>query len=396
VQNHLPALDGIRGLAILMVLAFHLWQMGDPNVFVRSAWQRLIAGGWCGVDLFLVLSGFLITGILHDSRTSPHYFRSFYMRRVLRIFPLYYGFLALFFFVLPLLFAMGDGFSDLAQRQYWLWLYAQNFYPLRHLDGLPCGLNHLWSLAVEEQFYIVWPFLIRRLSLKGSLGMCLGVVLLAVATRTALNLSGVPPSIIYGLTICRMDGFALGALVALLVRTERGAPRAAFWALPLLVVSLALIVFLVHPYRGVLVWHSREMQTVGFTVLGISFASLVTLAVTGSRRSLAQRFFSLGSLRWLGKYSYGIYIIHYPILAATSTWQPWLVRCLGSLTGQEFAVRLLQRPIFLSLLASVFSLTGAFLSWHLYEKQFLKLKRFFPRHEDRAMLVHPWPERKAA
>src|SRR5436309_520881 len=89
--THLPALDGLRGVAILLVLAFHLWNLGNPNVYLRTPLQKFAAAGWCGVDLFFVLSGFLITGILYDSKNSRHYFRNFYMRRILRIFPLYYG-----------------------------------------------------------------------------------------------------------------------------------------------------------------------------------------------------------------------------------------------------------------------------------------------------------------
>src|SRR5688572_7114217 len=149
-RGHIPALDGLRGIAVLIVLGFHIF----PNH---------VKFGWAGVDLFFVLSGFLITGILLESKGTPNYYRNYLAKRTLRIFPLYYFFLIVFFIVFPLV-----GYSDsiynydyLSSTQSWYWLYIQNwrifFDP--HYPGEDI-ISHFWSLAIEEQFYIFWPLVI--------------------------------------------------------------------------------------------------------------------------------------------------------------------------------------------------------------------------------------------
>ena len=125
---HVPALDGIRGIAILLVMVHHftIFGMGAPTTVLDKRVYKLFAAGWCGVDLFFVLSGFLITGILLDAKGGAHFFRNFYMRRFLRIFPLYYGFLFAFFVLLPLTFSLGDNFRSLLEQQGWYWSYLVN------------------------------------------------------------------------------------------------------------------------------------------------------------------------------------------------------------------------------------------------------------------------------
>ncbi len=133
LAGHMPALDGIRGLAVLMVLVFHFVGQMLPTNWVERAIVGVTKYGSFGVDLFFVLSGFLITGILYEARDKPHYFRNFYMRRVLRIFPLYYGVLVLVFFVAPLIPPLrGPTLDYLLDRQAWAWLYAVNIYIAGH------------------------------------------------------------------------------------------------------------------------------------------------------------------------------------------------------------------------------------------------------------------------
>ena len=157
--SRLPCLDGIRAVAAMMVMVFHfVGHHGEPRAIVQAS-----VIGQTGVDLFFVLSGFLITRILLASRQSEHYFRSFYARRTLRIFPLYFGFLAIYFFLLPLLF--GEPIPP-APTQLWSWFYLENV-PQTFVSLRTSGPGHFWSLAVEEHFYLIWPLLVFSLSRRG-------------------------------------------------------------------------------------------------------------------------------------------------------------------------------------------------------------------------------------
>ena len=166
----IPALDGLRGIAILLVLIHHL-TIYRPEGGLDSWIAAVPLFGWCGVNLFFVLSGFLITGILLDTRDSPVFYRSFFARRVLRIFPLYYGVLFLGFVLAPLLLPMPDAYG---RHQLWLWTYLANF-AMPFGKGEP-AFSHFWSLCVEEQFYLVWPFLVRRSGLRGTMIASFAVV----------------------------------------------------------------------------------------------------------------------------------------------------------------------------------------------------------------------------
>jgi peptidoglycan/LPS O-acetylase OafA/YrhL len=217
-RSHLPVLDGVRGLAILLVLTFHFAVMYDCEEMLRHWWLRPLAGGWCGVDLFFVLSGCLITGILLDAKGGSHFFRNFYARRALRIFPLYYGFLVLIFLARPVFALSSDALADMDRARSWLGLYGQNVWLMFSGRWLPPLVNHLWSLAVEEQFYLAWPFLVWLCSRRRLAWVCGGVLAGCLALRVAMMLAGLDPMVAYVFTLTRLDGFAAGGLVALALR----------------------------------------------------------------------------------------------------------------------------------------------------------------------------------
>ncbi len=222
---HLPALDGVRGLAILLVLLFHFVAQTTVTNRFEAAVNGVLSYGLLGVDLFFVLSGFLITGILYDTRDDPAYFRSFYMRRVLRIFPLYYGVLAVVFFVIPLVPVLrGSEIAGLRDRQAWAWLYGVNVYLAIQGAWDLSYLTHFWSLAVEEHFYFVWPLVVWMLASKPRILMktALAVTAVSFTARVAASLSGVNPVATTVLTPFQLDALCLGGFFAVYLRQPGG------------------------------------------------------------------------------------------------------------------------------------------------------------------------------
>jgi peptidoglycan/LPS O-acetylase OafA/YrhL len=236
-------LDGVRGLAVLAVMLCHFVWFAPltstyeiPDKFSKLGVELLRTGRY-GVDLFFVLSGFLITGILFDAKSDKHYFRNFYARRTLRIFPLYYAVLLLMFVVLPMF--MGPrtaGEQQIVQNQGWLWLYLSNmksaFVGPEFWQQDRIWMGHFWSLAIEEQFYLVWPLVILLLSRRAAMIACVAMIAGAPLLRIGLFLWLQPPAgsdatpvglfaAIY-FTLSKVDTLALGALLAL-----AGAVRAA-------------------------------------------------------------------------------------------------------------------------------------------------------------------------
>ncbi len=169
----------------MVVLVHYGGGASFSNLFIRAIGLTLKTG-WSGVTLFFVLSGFLITGILWDAREAPHWWRNFYIRRSLRIFPLYYAAL-----LLVVAAAAYKGTLQLCLTHIWVFfLYLQNFPSLRHLAetvASPLPMGHFWSLAVEEQFYLIWPFLITRMkSLRQAEYLCLSLFVLSAIFRLVI------------------------------------------------------------------------------------------------------------------------------------------------------------------------------------------------------------------
>src|SRR5260221_720191 len=231
LRGHMPVLDGVRGLAIVLVLLVHFTPPGQSHTVLGTLTKALASIGNVGVDLFFVLSGFLITGILLDAKGGPHYFRTFYARRSLRIFPLYYGVLFVTFVILPIFYAprtpdAGRVFHD----QGWLWFYVSNIKGglsefERPFSAGWIQFDHFWSLAVEEQFYLVWPLLVLLLNRSRMMVLCVLLVIASLGIRYWLYHKNDQTLAFYTMTPCRIDELATGGLIALIARDAGAAAR---------------------------------------------------------------------------------------------------------------------------------------------------------------------------
>ena len=375
--TRLAPLDGLRGVAILLVLFFHYEVRSWPY---RSGLGMLpwavIREGWLGVDLFFVLSGFLITGILVDTKHAPHYFRNFYARRALRIFPLYYAYLVAFFLILPALPHFVDWQTPTSFNvQFWFWSYLSNLLiGLRGWAASPNLLSHFWSLSVEEQFYLAWPAIVLLLGRRGLALTCIGCVIGAAAFRIGLRLNDVPWVANVVLTPSRVDGLAMGALVALAVRSTGGVLRLARIARPVLLATGILFV-------GLLAWRGRVgavdpsdavVGTVGLTLCATMFAAVVAACVTDGRRSIAHRVLTNRPLTIIGKYSYAMYVFH-PIVRAVFDRLGLSIAALSASIGPQWVAH----AAYLSVNTLTTLVLAAF-SWHLFESRFIRLKDRFP------------------
>jgi peptidoglycan/LPS O-acetylase OafA/YrhL len=358
--SHLPALDAVRGLAILMVTAFRFSSEANELSPPGRAVFTLFEQGFRGVDLFFVLSGFLITGILFDAKPGGSYFRTFYARRTLRIFPLYYGFLLLMLVLVP---RVAPGIAPLYREsidhQAWLWLYGANFLIAWNDAWMLPGFNHFWSLAVEEHFYLFWPVVIYCCSRRQAMLVCAACIVGAAALRIGLLVSGASATALETLTFCRLDSLAVGGFLALAARGPMGVrplvPRACAVAVA---ASLGLVA---------LWWLVGSGFSLAYTAIALVFGALILIAITMDPRGLAGRLVTAPPLCFCGKYSYGWYVFQGTLAPAMETW--FTAHDLGLWLGSAFVGRLL----YIVWGASI-SLALAILSWHLYERHFLKLR----------------------
>jgi peptidoglycan/LPS O-acetylase OafA/YrhL len=363
--GRMPALDGLRGVAIALVLFHHFVIFGLPETefFLDKAIRALGRSAWVGVDLFFVLSGFLITGILIDAKGKSRYLRNFFLRRSLRIFPLYFLVLGLTFLILPLLIDMGSAHAALADDQIWYWTYLANIEIAREGWSAFNAIDHFWSLAVEEQFYLVWPFVLLALGLSGLVHSCIACIIVALVFRVGLVLSDEPLAA-YVLGPARMDALAVGALLALLARNPGGLERwrqPAKWMMSIAGLALLIIFF----WRKGLPATDRVVSTIGYTLIAFFSGALLTLVVTSQRPG---QLFSILPLRFLGHYSYGLYVFHHPIIIGFAT-LGFVATDLPTFLGSR-------APGFMAfvLVTGGLSMLAAMLSWHLYEVRFLRLK----------------------
>ena len=352
---HVPALDGVRGIAIALVLLHH------------CGWPKPIAGpGWIGVDLFFVLSGYLITGILFDTRDAPNRAQSFYVRRALRIFPIYYAVLVILFVITPLVHPVHWRQVDaLAGEEAWYWTYLCDWRMAFSHPPTVTILGHFWTLSIEEQFYWLWPIVIWALSRRAALRLCVallvGATLLRIYLITSVPLVLTPTlqvAFAYLFLPTRIDGLVCGALIALALRGPGGSPAVVRWMRPVGLAATGVLIATVL-LRRTASHDDPWIILTGYPTLALAFAGVLLYAVTTPTPFLAWR-----PLRVLGKYSYGLYVLHQPIMTVARVGLHMPDASVGA--GRSFTLIML--PI-------VFA--AAWLSYHLYEKQFLKLKDRF-------------------
>lgn len=348
--RYYDGLDGIRGIAVLAVLIFHFFQLQPVGgTFLLDTFQKLTKFGQTGVTLFFVLSGFLITRILLQTRKTEGYFRNFYARRTLRIFPLYYAYLILELVVLPLLGLMP---AVAWSEQWFYWVYLQNVPPT--FDVLRAGPGHFWSLAVEEHFYLLWPLIVQYASPRRLVAVTLGCILLAVVARVVFIHQGFE---VFYFTLTRMDSLAFGALLAL-VEYFRGFRKTdvVMFAVVGLLLGVVIVPMWVLAGGSGAAW----LQVFKFTLLSLAYFCVVGLAVVIPEQGWpVRRCYDNALMRYTGRISYGIYVYHPLCLIFTEGWTK----------GQAMWVHLMAGVLLSYALASA--------SFYLMEKPLLGYKRFF-------------------
>jgi peptidoglycan/LPS O-acetylase OafA/YrhL len=361
--QHIPELDGIRGVAIGVVILYHFGQSERTDLL-----SSLLNFGWSGVDLFFALSGFLITGILLETKASLNYFRIFYLRRVLRILPLYTLILVMFFHLaVPLAHYLHRWLAMPVNTEPWYWFYLANWV-IGHHRSISVLVPY-WSLSVEEQFYAVWPIVVL-LSSEKVLTYISGAVIAAAIALRCLYSPDPGGVLVYVWTPFRMDSLALGALAAILYRNRSWLASLDRWLVPVGAAAAAAVAgFCVA--AGSTSGDTVLMQRFGFTLIGVACTCVVLRCASRSGSGdLLSRLMGSKPLRRLGTVSYGLYLLHYAFYMA-------LGPAMASLERRIPLPPAIHTLLMISIGGSL-SYLAAEASWRLLEQRILSLKRNWP------------------
>jgi peptidoglycan/LPS O-acetylase OafA/YrhL len=380
IKTRVPELDGIRGMAILLVLIWHfvVGPIGETSSPLLSFLSRIGMQTWSGVDLFFVLSGFLIGGILVDAKGSDSYFRTFYIRRVFRILPIYVLICGGYFSLRAAFPAIINGAYISAMPGYVYAAFLQNFWLAHHPWNT--FLDQSWSLAVEEQFYLTLPALIWFTPRRHLWKLISTLAIASVAVRSLCYLHYYPAwrSAAYTLVICRADALLLGVLAALAVRNERALAFLA--SRRYLLRSLALMCFAVVVVMTLKYWGmgSTAMSTVGYTCTALMYVSVLLMTVTAPGSAWG-RIFRTAWLRWMGTIAYCLYLVHADVLLIVCRMFGYARPRLGH-----------WNDVFPLATALAFSLLISHLSWKYFESGMVSIgHRFTYRRAIEAPLPAP-------
>ncbi len=323
----------------------HNW----PVRFIGATFKR----GFAGVPLFFVLSGFLITGILWDSRESAHWWRNFFARRTLRIFPLYYASL-----ILTAAVSLWQGFGWHAVKSLRVYLlYLQNVSTVMGTPPrLALPLGHYWSLAIEEQFYLIWPLILYKLrSIRQAQAICLSVLALSAIFNGMLGLKLLPWN--HSAFVFNVGGLVAGAYIALAKRSSQWNALLK-WSKPAYVVGLGAYFLLTYVN---LEWDRNFAQP----FLWIGFCGLL---LNCFQQGAVKRFMEQAWLRKVGSLSYGLYVYHVLLLPLFA----WLAFHVAPAASRNTYLALV------FVIGIALSFAAAYVSYTFFEKPFLRLKKFFP------------------
>lgn len=356
-NSYYPQLNALRGLSIIFILLYHLF----PYI-------PLFKFGWLGVDMFFVLSGFLITNILLNNQNAKPNLKNFFIRRALRIFPLYYIFLITFFLIGSFAFKQQNEasiFGYYYENQFWFWTFTQNL--LFIIDGIPSMpyLTHLWSLAIEEQFYIFWGISVFIVSDRLQLIKLISSLIIIVILIRCYFYSEFDLAKYYFNTITRIDSLLIGTLLSVLISSGQKINTLFLKCIAIITTiffTLSIILY------GNVYLESALSATLGYTIFALFIAALIYWMIN-CKNIFISAFSNNSFLNFSGKISYGLYIFHLPVYLTVIT---KLTELFKSVISTTIAINLL-----LSCITLVVSYFLSTISYHCLEAPFLKFKKYF-------------------
>lgn len=374
-QGYIKGLDGLRAIAVLLVMFGHI--SSSLNWPVESGFQKpfnlLTNMGWIGVQLFFVLSGFLITQILIKDRAKPNYFKNFYIRRSLRIFPIYYLTLLFFFVLIPLTVGTPEWLGDSVDDQLWFWTYLQNWNRPFSNHG---ALAPLWSLAIEEQYYLIWPLFVFMFQNRTLKIICFFMIVSAPIFRFFLfnylpnyvEGENIAKATAYNFTIARWDAIAIGSLIGIFVKEGKSQilQSIAKYGIIILAIIILTQIALFSNFTSV----SSGIGLLNQTTAAFFFGCVIILVYSSVSSNLSISVLELAPLKSIGKISYSMYLFHLPL---TVVWLGYWKVSFESVSALKTLIIVFFHYATLVLITYGLSL----LSWKVFEHPILRYKDRF-------------------